>query len=69
MREIKSPRQMAKEASAGSARRDPGLSREAPKDRGAQYVPFGPAGVVLQDREGFDAFAEWMAHVDAGRIG
>jgi hypothetical protein len=33
------------------------------------HVTFGPAGEASNEAAGFDATAEWLAHVEAGRIG
>ena len=33
------------------------------------YLSFGPAGLVSRDQEELDATAEWLKHVEAGRIG
>ncbi len=69
MKQTKPPRQFGLKDGARSAR--PERSRGARPELETLYVPFGPAGEVLPDG-GFEqqaATREWLAHVEAGRIG
>ena len=60
MREVRSPRRFGLKDGAPPATGD----RERPINR-----TFGPAGEVSNDGAEEDAAAEWLAHVQAGRIG
>jgi hypothetical protein len=61
MREIRTARTLGLKDIAWGASATP---RERPI-----HVTLGPAGEASDEGAGFDAAAEWLAHVEAGRIG
>jgi hypothetical protein len=48
---------------------DAGWGASAPARERPIRVTFGPAGEASNEAAEFDAAAEWLAHVEAGRIG
>ena len=61
MREIRTARTLGlKDATWGAS----AYARDRPI-----HVTFGPAGESPDERANADAAAEWLAHVEAGRIG
>ena len=62
MREIKSPRQL------GVSHSNPPACPERSRS-GPIHVTFGPAGTASNESVEFDATAEWLNHIEAGRMG
>jgi len=74
MRETKTPHthSVRPERSRGAPPTEPAYDSACPEPERSDRplnLTFGPAGEVSNDRAEFDATREWLAHVEAGRIG
>jgi hypothetical protein len=68
MREIRTARTLGLK-DGWSASPNPRTSPVLSGAEGPIHATFGPAGEASNESAEFDATAEWLAHVEAGRIG